>query len=633
MAKTPNTGPRIPAQQSSEKRASVRKELSRAVTRAKHDYRPPFERHERKRNAKPATLVGYDFESTRIEVGTPRPLYLTAFGADMCLEVAIRSIAHLTKILITHFLTSAREGTKYVAWNGNRFDAYFIAAALIREDTYTLKPYLTKSKTLRGLRVIQKYDADGNELDPKHAPAWEFLCGIAMLGLPGVSLARFLANFAPDHAKLTGVIDFEKEEFNTKNKKHREYALRDSEGLYHGMVRAQKIMIDAFNEPLAVTIGGVCIKIFQAHIPRDVTIEPLIFDLDRIVRRYVVRGGFCFLSRRYDGPVWKYDINQAYAAAMRDAKLPAGSFIKRQGQPKEKGAVYIAWVSGTNKHNRAPFYHRSEVDGRLRTLFATDTIGKTWLTSIEVEQLRAEGWALDVGEVWQWSASFSMTEYVDKLEVMRGKALGGPSGPIGTMIKGVGNNSYGKMLEAVEPIEFVLGMECPDDCLPFYDNGFDALEHVFYRMDPERKPKPYHQPHVGAFITAHVRMVLRRAILLNSDAWLYADTDCLVFSEDMGAQLDIDPKRYGAWKIEEEGTRYKLIAKKVYVQVDGEKPKRSAKGLNVNKLTAEDFARWYEGDAPEQKQVQLNNFLAVLVGADMFRGQTRKGTRVEVKTA
>ncbi len=96
--------------------------------------------------------------------------------------------------------------------------------------------------------------------------------------------------------------------------------------------------------------------------------------------------------------------------------------------------------------------------------------------------------------------------------------------------------------------------------------------------------------------------------------------------------LDIDPKRYGAWKIEEQGTIYEIIAKKVYAEVGGEKPKRSAKGLNVKRLTPDDFARWYEGTAPVQDQIQINNFLSVMHGADMYRAQRREGTRVESAT-
>jgi hypothetical protein len=267
----------------------------------------------------------------------------------------------------------------------------------------------------------------------------------------------------------------------------------------------------------------------------------------------------------------------------------------------------------------------------MHSAFSGTEIHDTWITSIEFEQLKREGWSITVLDAWKWDGVFSMRAYVDKLETLRTTCEGGPSGPIGLMIKATGNHSYGKTVEKIEPIEYVLALECPPDCLPFFGDGSDPIEHVYYRLDPDRKAKGYHQPQIGAWITAHVRMVLRRAALLNHAAWLYADTDCIVFSEDMTSSLDIDPKRYGAWKIEEAGTHYQIIAKKVYAEIprEGVKPKRSAKGLNVKRLSAEDFTRWLDGDVPVQTQIQINNFLSVLVGAEMYRTQKRRGTHVE----
>lgn len=519
-----------------------------------------------------------------------------------------------------------------MAWNGNRFDAYFIAAALVRETEFKLQPYMTKNKTLRGLRVVlRQFAHNGQETTDRHSPSWEFLDGIAMLGLAGVSLKKLLDNFAPDYAKLTGNIDFEREEFDPDNPKHCTYAMRDSEGLYWAMTRAQSIMLDTFNQPLAVTMGGACIKIFTAHIPKDKVIHALPPEAMDIIRGSVMRGGYCYCVRRYDGPVWKYDINQAYAAAMREAELPAGGIVKLKISPRKVKTPFIARITASHSRNRVPFYYRENTATGSKARFSANVIYDTWITSIEYAQLLAEGWAIHDVEAWAWADSFNMREYVDKLEVLRINADGGPSGPIGTMVKATGNHSYGKTLERVEPIEYVIAAECPDDCLPFYGDGSDPIEHIYYRVDDDRKPKAHHQPHVGSFITAHVRMVLRRAALIDPDAWLYADTDCVVFSRDVSAKLDIHAKRYGAWKIEEEGTRYKIIAKKVYAEVtdDGTTGKTSAKGLNVKRLTPDDFARWLDGEPPEQVQIQSNNFLAVLCGAEMYRTQVRKGTRVE----
>lgn len=536
-------------------------------------------------------------------------------------------MAQLTRFLTTRFLTDATAGAKFVAWNGNRFDAYFIAAALIRERHYEMRPYMTRSKSLRGLRVTLKCDESGQLLDPDHAPSWEFLDGIAMLGIVGVSLEKLLQNFAPDHAKLTGVIDFENEQFDPGNPRHCEYAMRDSVGLWHAMDRAQSIMLRTFNQPLTVTMGGACIRVFQAHIPRGKLIEAPIDALEQIIRGQVLRGGFCFCARRYSGPVWKYDLNQAYAAAMRESELPAGAALACSGALRNLNGCFVARITARKRGNKAPFYVRTADGLRIKSVFATDEIPETWITSIEYRQLVSEGWQITCREYWRWSDTFTMQEFVDKLETLRMTCDGGPSGPIGTMVKATGNHSYGKTLEAIEPIEHVLAYECPPDCLPYHDTGTAPLDHIFYRFDLNRRPKAYHQPQIGAFITAHVRMVLRRAILKAPDSWLYADTDCVVFDRDMTAQLDIDSKRYGAWKIEESGTPYLIIAKKVYAEHGG--GKRSAKGLNVKRLSADDFARWFEGNEPAQDQVQLNNFLSVLVGAEMYRRQHRRGTAVE----
>lgn len=554
-------------------------------------------------------------------------MYLTAYGHGFAFESPITDMASLGRILVTQFLTDENLDTAFVAWNGNRFDAYFIAAALVTNRDFVICPYLTKNKALRGLRIVRAADRDN-----KKARCWQFLCGIAMTGLVGLNLEKFVANFAPDFPKLTGTIDFEREQFDPTNPKHCAYAMRDSEGLYHAITRAQQIMMETFDAPLSVTMGGVCIRIFQSHIPDGVLIDPPTADLAAILSRFVMRGGFCYINRQYRGPVWKYDINQAYAAAMRECELPRGGALRVVGTMPEGLTTYIVRIRAFNPRGVVPFYYRSLDDkGRLRSRFDATEILDTWITSIEHRQLLAEGWTVETLDCWAWpGAGFKMTEYVDRLETLRTTCEGGPSGPIGTMVKATGNHSYGKTVEQIEPIEYILAAECPNDALPYYGDGSDPIEFIYYRMDIDRKPKDYHQPQLGAFITSHVRMVLRRAALIDPAAWLYADTDCVIFSRDVSADLDIHPKRYGAWKIEEQGARYEIIAKKVYTQIDVEQPKRSAKGLNVKRLTNEDFSRWYEGTPPVQDQIQINNFLSVMRGAEMYRKQRREGTRVAV---
>jgi uncharacterized protein YneR len=581
----------------------------------------------RKTQAKPARMIAYDFETTNIAVGTPAPLYLTAYGdaPAFSYEGKLNGMAHLRDVIINNFLTDELINIKFVAWNANNFDAYFIAAALLLSDDYVLRPYLTKGNALRGLRVIVKAD---QELPYGSQRAWEFLDGMAMLGLAGVSLEKFLKVFAPDYGKMVGVIDWENGGFNPDDKQHQMYAYRDSVGLYYGMTAAQNILLDVFNQALTVTLGNACIKIFKSHIPEKITVTNLPDAALSIVREYVMRGGYCFIMRRYHGLVWKYDINQAYAAAMREAQLPCGDAYHLSSGGSRYAKTYIARVTASNVKNIIPFYLRINDNGRIKSTFATTVIDDSWLTSTEIKQLKTEGWQVTEHECWYWSDAFSMTDYVNKLEHTRLNCEGGTNGAIGTMVKAVGNHSYGKTVEQLDNTEFLLASACPDGYQPFYgDDDADAIQHVYFRFTDPRD-KDYHQPHVGAFITAHVRMVVRRAALLAPHAFLYADTDCVVFSEDVTAKMDIDARRYGAWKIEESGAEYRLIAKKVYQNVAT--GKGNAKGLNVRRLTPTDFKDWYEGKEPVQEQIQRNNFVKVMSGEEMFKKQIRRGTEIEV---
>jgi hypothetical protein len=61
----------------------------------------------------------------------------------------------------------------------------------------------------------------------------------------------------------------------------------------------------------------------------------------------------------------------------------------------------------------------------------------------------------------------------------------------------------------------------------------------------------------------------------------------------------------------------------VYARIDGKEKK--AKGLNIKRLTPEDFERWYNGQPPKQTQVQRQNFLAVMTGSEMYVERIKRG--------
>jgi hypothetical protein len=356
-----------------------------------------------------------------------------------------------------------------------------------------------------------------------------------------------------------------------------------------------------------------------------------------VLRDYAIRGGYCHCVGRYRGPIWKYDINQAYAHAMRASSLPCGNF-HRAARPSRYARSFFVCVRGRLSGNRVPFYCRINVNGRTQPYFATDTLPETWITHLEFEQLSSEGWTLEILDSFWSGDCFSMQEYVDKLEGIRSRCDGGPSGAIGTMVKAVGNHSYGKTLEQLSPMDLVIAADCPEGFVEYFSLNESEFffPHLWARPKSESSDRDYHQPAIGAVITSFVRMQVRRAALVAPDAWLYADTDCVAFSRDVTDLLEIHPRRYGAFKVEESGDEFLIVGKKIYASAATKLDKRGrvvpkiahCKGLNVRELSSDDFNEWMSGVPPSQSQVQRNNFTRVMTGADMFRSQTRTGTRI-----
>lgn len=584
--------------------ARVAKKLAQRHTKRTDGRRRPMRRVEKKPRVR--DMIAYDLETTRIEAGTPRPLYITAHGATFRYSGAVKDIAHLAEILRSHFLTESNKGIRFVAWNGNSFDAFFIARALLMIPEVKIQPYMTRSKSLRGMKVFIEGEKG----------YWEFLDGIAMImGGAKRTLKAFLKTFAPEYEKLAAP-DWENETFDANNAEHVAYAERDSEGLYHGMLRAQEIVFEHFGQQLQPTIGNLGIRLFQQMLPEGVTVWAPGARADAIIRDHVLRGGYCFDAKKYHGPTWKYDINQAYAAAMRDAKLPCGSMWRTFARPK---GVYIARVQCDMLGNVVPFYC-ADVDGKKQhAVGAIDS----WLTSIEVDQLRSEGYALKIIDSYSWRESFSQQDMVDKLERLRIHAPGGPKSAQGEMMKALGNNAYGKTVEQLDGMELVMSLTRPDG-FSEYREPTGELEYIWFKLGAPQL-REYHQPQIGAFITAHVRMVLRRAILVNPEAWVYSDTDSVAFSAPV--ELDIDPGRYGAWKVECEAKGYHFIAKKIYCADDGSEMKW--KGLSTRGLKVDDFVRAYNGGSVEQDQIQRVNFMQVMEGREMYRSMHKWGMKNE----
>ena len=577
-------------------------------------------------------LIAYDLETTRIASGTPELLYVTAFGETMHLSMEPKitngsRLYSFCQILENYFLIPENNKAMFIAWNGNNYDAYFIAQALLLSDDWIIQPYMTASKALRGMKVKRKKKC---RIDGKmKVLQFQFLDGISMTGMVGKSLKDFLKTFAPELPKLD-IGNFDEILFNPNDASHRAYAFRDSEGLYMGMSRVRGIIEQLTRKvddegntiseglDLKPTIGNLAINYFMDNVPDGVELKNPYGDLLDVLHGPLKKGGYCWCQRQYTGPVWKYDINQAYAAAMRDAALPAGQAVLTQDYEPSLPGVYEVTISRKRK-SKIPFYYKDAKNTGRFTL--GDEQVKCWITSIEWEHLKNDSWNIETHTGFYWRSSFNFSGVVTVLECLRRNAPGGPSGPLGSMVKAIGNNAYGKTLETLNGLELILARECPEG-YQVYDPINIENQNVFCRTK-ETFTKPYHLPQIGVFVTSHVRCVVRNAALLAPAAFLYADTDCVVFSEPVS--LPIHKSRYGDWKIEAEGTFYRIIGKKIYFGSDGA---TKAKGLRTKELKEADYIKWIETQ-PKQIQTQRQNFLKFINGNDMFKNQERAGTDVK----
>lgn len=543
----------------------------------------------RKRAPRRVPFIAYDLETTLIPqrrgddlAVLPRAISF-ASAPDSSLFVPCDSFASLRDALATAILSAANR-TRFVAWNGNRFDARLVLLALRGDERFVLRPYMTRSKMIRGLRIETFRDGE------KHSV--EFLDGMAMLG-QSCTLAEFLQRYAPELPKLS--IDWSREVFDSANPAHIAYARRDVEGLYLALERAFSELRDLTGLEPRATIGAVGIRFLTASLPEAVQVWPDPPCVEDWLERSGMRGGWV-CSRRYHGPLWQYDLNQAYAAALRYDEYPYGGGSYTRAWRDAPGV----WLVDLSRVSPAliPFYVRDyatqaahETDGREAV--------RCVLLSCEVRMLREFGWSVEVIEGYAWRGAFSVSGMVDSLEVMRANAPGGPNGPRGAMVKAIGCNMYGKTVERPENIELVYAATRPKGFRPAH--GTDVVPYLWESDSVRDKARPYHRRSFGATITAVVRCMTYRAAMLAPVAFVKADTDSVAFSRPV--DLPLSPTRYGDWKVEYEGIDAIVMAKKMYATASGTV---RAKGLPRKQLRYADFEAWYQrGIVPERDVVQL----------------------------
>lgn len=410
------------------------------------------------------------------------------------------------------------------------------------------------------------------------------------------TLKKFASTYVPELPKLE-IEDITK--FDPTNARHRDYALRDSVSLALAVHRHREFISDKFDSPISVSAAGTSMRAFKNHIDER---EPIIADdkLDEFFRACYVGGFVAPLIVSPQSDAVTYDINSSYPYTMRKDGFPFGKpYALKEEHKKMIG--------------RKPHYWRAKVfcpeSVPVPVLPRRDKYGLTWprghfevyATGDELVFAESVGYEVDYldgyGFVGIQRAPFE--SFIDLCESLRMKHKGEA---VEAVIKLMQNSLYGKFGTRKERSAVIPDSEVdaenvlrasPLDLLPGYSIIKSYDEEVIAA------------PHIAAWITAHARLNLFRAIYAGgAREVIYCDTDSITVTPNFDASKISIGNAYGQYKKEKEWARFRAAAPKVYAGQFADGTWHGAcKG--IPNPSQEDYAALYSGEQISAEYLSL----------------------------
>lgn len=325
---------------------------------------------------------------------------------------------------------------------------------------------------------------------------------------------------------------------------------------------------------------------------------------DEFLRRYFfggrvecIQGRGMFDSRNGHDGYKLYDVNSMYPFVMANFSHPIGNeYNWRRGNPDEN-TVFVdlecinhgAFVSRTenNEFGAAPLYGAGK-------FFVSVWEFQAAIDCDLIEDVRITG-VVDCRERTNFS-KFVVPMY-DRRQIVKGKLdVLKEAGLLDSrdyeelhkedlFLKYLLNNAYGKFAQnprnfkeyyytdpneapPAEWMEFLQGAD--DDTVHKYSMAIERTDEFAVWAKPSANDR-YNNVGTAASITGAARSVLLRAIQQATDP-VYCDTDSLI-CRTLGGISNIDVKRLGAWKLEQQFDRVIIAGKKEYAcEVRGIEP-------------------------------------------------------------
>lgn len=342
--------------------------------------------------------------------------------------------------------------------------------------------------------------------------------------------------------------------------------------------------------------------------------------------RKAYRGGFTYCDPRWAsrevGEGIVFDVNSLYPSVMHSCdgqELPVYQPVWYDGQytPDPSYPLWIGVVtcSFKLKPDHIPCI---QLKGNARfcaTEYLSESHGLvTWaVTNVDWDLITQQ---YDVRHV-SWgggfkfrSSRYQFTEYIDKWTERKVQAGKDGNKGMRTQAKLMLNSLYGK---------FATRRTVESRYPTLTDEG--ALT---YADLPPTDSDGVYLP-VGVFVTSWARFKTVTSCQRVYDRFIYADTDSMhLIGTDVPRDIDVDPYRLGAWKLESHFTRAKFIRAKCYMELmeEEERPTVHVAGMPANvrsQVTFDNFELGAEYDG-KLYQHKVPGGIVLVPGKMQIRG-------------
>ena len=325
-------------------------------------------------------------------------------------------------------------------------------------------------------------------------------------------------------------------------------------------------------------------------------------------------GGFTQFNPLYHNKVFdkkgfSIDINSSYPWAMTQP-LPYGELLEEVPKNTKNYLTYcVVKMSYKIKSKYINFIClKNKTEKNVR--YSMHGSGEFYFLLEELEFYK-KIYDIEITEIkYLYARCFTFLKpFIDEYYHLKSEADANGQAALKTTYKLLLNSLYGSFAKkAIYPMGVWMSKKYYDDlkenkleCLldeknkkwkpkTFKQLNIPGMDLFCVEMEKEEKPKSFPNMLIGATITAYSRLKLLNAIFeIGIEKFVYCDTDsifCLGKKENLPSSIKLDDYELGAWKVEFEFNKGKILGAKRYVfENENHKTKSATSGIKLKKLS------------------------------------------------